>query len=162
MTRLTNEYSQEYPCIIVVPQADTEYGWYDDGVLECVLALVENVQTQHNGDTSRLYVVGYSMGGYAAWRLLTDHPKKIAAAVPVSGRVSPNSAPLFKDVPIWVFHGAHDDVVGVVFSRNIVKTLREIGGNVEYTEFPDAGHDCCGRAFGSDELVPWMFTQGKK
>ncbi len=39
------------------------------------------------------------------------YPDRFAAIVPICGRVDPEDASKIKDIPIWVFHGAKDDIV---------------------------------------------------
>ena len=46
-----------------------------------------------------------------------------------------------QSVPFLVVHGARDDVVPIAQSRRLVATLRTAGVEVDYMEFPDAGHD---------------------
>jgi predicted peptidase len=62
--------------------------------------------------------------------------------VPLCGGGDPRKAARFKDVPIWAFQGAKDDLVPAERSREMVEALRRIGGRVRYTEFPDADHNC--------------------
>jgi predicted peptidase len=67
-----------------------------------------------------------------------------------------------KKVPIWLFHGAEDPVVPVEFSRDLYAKLKELGGDVKYTEFPDAYHDSWTGTFATPELLPWIFSNHKK
>ena len=52
--------------------------------------------------------------------------------------------------PFLVVHGAQDTVVPVEHSRRLATTLRKVGIDVDYVEFPDAGHD----VFGWDRVGP--------
>ena len=52
--------------------------------------------------------------------------------------------------PFLVAHGAQDTVVPVEHARRLVATLRKAGIDVDYVEFPDAGHD----VFGWDRIGP--------
>jgi dipeptidyl aminopeptidase/acylaminoacyl peptidase len=55
-----------------------------------------------------------------------------------------------KTAPFLIVHGAQDMVVPVEHSRRLVATLREEGVEVDYVEFPDAGHD----VFDWDHIGP--------
>ena len=75
-------------------------------------------------DRSRIYVTGHSMGGAGTWHMIAHRPRFFAAAVPVCGRGHPQTASVFKDVPVWNFHGVKDDVEPVASSRAMIEALR--------------------------------------
>ena len=56
--------------------------------------------------------------------------------------------------PFLVIHCAQDTVVPVEHSRRLVATLREARIEVDYVEFPDAGHDI----FGWDRVGPMALS----
>ncbi|MBW3632819.1 MAG: S9 family peptidase [Chloroflexi bacterium] len=49
-----------------------------------------------------------------------------------------------ESAPFLVVHGAQDTVVPVEHARRLVAVLRKAGIDVDYVEFPDAGHDIFG------------------
>jgi predicted peptidase len=62
-------------------------------------------------------------------------------------------------VPIWAFHGRKDDVVPVDQSRNMIKALREAGGDPRYTEYKKVKHNSWERAYQEEGLLEWLFNQ---
>jgi predicted peptidase len=52
-----------------------------------------------------------SMGGYGTWEALMRQPQRWAAAVPICGGGDPARVEAYKDIPIWVWHGANDTTV---------------------------------------------------
>jgi predicted peptidase len=64
-----------------------------------------------------------------------------------------------KGLPIWIFHGAKDDVVPTVQSRKLVQAMRDAGTDVKYTEYPDIGHGAWEPAYADEELWKWLFAQ---
>ena len=44
----------------------------------------------------------------------------------------------------------------------MVAALRQIGGNVRYTEFPDGAHDVWDAAYADPDMVHWMLQQKLK
>jgi predicted peptidase len=102
------------------------------------------------------------MGGYGTWDLLARHPKMFAAAVPVCGGGDESMAAVMKDVPIWCFHGGADPTVPTQRSRNMIKAIKEAGGNPKYTEYPGVGHNSWDKAYSEPELPGWLFAQVKK
>jgi predicted peptidase len=113
-------------------------------------------------DRARIYVTGHSMGGAGTWHMIAQRPRFFAAAVPVCGRGHPETAPLIKDVPIWNFHGATDEVEPVASSRQMIAALRKAGGRPRGTEYPDLGHTVFAWAYTEPVLVEWLFAQKRQ
>jgi predicted peptidase len=106
-----------------------------------------------------VYVMGLSMGGFGTWDLVTRYPKRFAAAVPICGGGDPGRVESLGDLPLWVFHGADDEVVAPIYSRRMVEAIRAAGGDPRYTEYPGVGHNSWDPAFAEPELFPWLFAQ---
>lgn len=110
-------------------------------------------------DKGRIYVTGHSMGGAGTWHMIVHRPRFFAAAVPVCGHPVPSTAVAVKDVPVWNFHGAADDIEPVASSRVMIDALREAGGTPRYTEYAGVGHDVFMLAYTEPALVEWLFKQ---
>jgi predicted esterase len=130
--------------------------------MRLTLEVLEKLQKEFSIDDKRLYLTGLSMGGYGTWDLLARHPKMFAAAVPVCGGGDESMAAVMKDVPIWCFHGGADPTVPTQRSRNMIKAIKEAGGNPKYTEYPGVGHNSWDKAYSEPELPGWLFAQVKK
>lgn len=63
-----------------------------------------------------------------------------------------------KDTPVWASHGAKDDVVPLVESQRLVDALRECGGKVESTVYPDAAHDSWTETYNNPQLYSWLLS----
>jgi predicted peptidase len=53
------------------------------------------------------------MGGYGTWELAVKYPDKFAAIVPICGGGNPVLVNRIGHIPIWVFHGAKDNIVPI-------------------------------------------------
>jgi len=84
---------------------------------------------RYRADRSRLYLTGISMGGMGLWLLAKETPGFFAAPVPVAGWNDPEWAPDLAHTPIWVFHGAKDDIVPLAASEKMVQAMRDAGGD---------------------------------
>ncbi|MCL2298564.1 MAG: prolyl oligopeptidase family serine peptidase [Firmicutes bacterium] len=157
-TLLNEENLHKYPCFILAPQCPEGRGWDAAQLMD----LLEDFASNYPVDKARIYVTGLSMGGYAAWELLAAYPDYFAAAVPVCGGGDPETAPLFKDVPVWAFHGARDSAVPPEGSRDMIAALKAAGApDVRYTEYPRERHQSWEKAWREPELFPWLFAQRK-
>jgi predicted peptidase len=149
------EAGKEFPCIIVSPQAP-RMGW-DVATLN---AMLDDVVANHKVDKDRIYVTGLSMGGFGTWALAAAHPDRFAALVPICGGGNPADAKKLKNIPIWVFHGAKDNVVPPGRSEAMVKALESAGAaNVKFTLYPEAGHDSWTETYNNPEMWDWLLKQ---
>ncbi len=130
--------------------------------------LLDMFLTDYRVDTSKVYLGGSSNGTGAVWNFLTLYPEVFAAAVPVSGARATDDyahsiAHRMKDIPIWAFHGDLDTSSSgspVEGTRAIVKALREVGGNITYTEVEGGDHSNIWRiAAETPGIVDWLFSQ---
>jgi predicted peptidase len=164
-----------YPCFIAAPQCPESDTWVDvdwdaehhtmkDKLTQCLslaLDIVCELQKEFPIDAGRLYIIGYSMGGFGTWDAIQRYPGLFAAAVPVCGGGDETAADRIIHIPIWAFHGALDDIVLVSRSRNMVNTLVRAGGVPRYTEYPAINHFCWGLAFSNTAMLDWLFSQTK-
>ncbi|OZB99169.1 phospholipase [Paenibacillus sp. XY044] len=150
------EQDPAFPFIAVSPQCPEDFFWAMEE--DALMALLDDVQHQYRVDPKRVYLTGLSMGGYGSWHLAAMYPGKWAAVVPICGGLEPKYAKQIKDIPIWAFHGAKDDVVPLSESEQIVKALEEIGGNVKFTVYPDANHNSWTETYANKELYAWLLS----
>ncbi|MHC4699633.1 MAG: carboxylesterase family protein [Planctomycetota bacterium] len=119
-----------------------------NGPLTKALVLIDHLTEEFAVDTNRIYVLGHSMGGAGSWNAVWAAPERFAAAIPSAGGLLPWKDPAkFKHVPIWAFHGGSDPVVPTGFSREIFVRMKQVGGNLKYTELKDVKHNASQYAF---------------
>lgn len=148
---------KHFPFIVLSPQTPRP-GWNPDAVV----ALIDAICEHYNVDRSRIYLTGLSMGGFGTWATAAAYPDRFAAIAPICGGGDPRWAERLKDIPIWVFHGAKDQVVPVAFSERMVEAIKAAGGNVKFTVYPDAGHDSWTVTYNNPELYNWFLQHRKK
>jgi predicted peptidase len=155
----------KYPCFVVAPQCPgkppLDY-WNPPVDSGLVLGVISDIEKHYCVDAKRIYVTGLSDGGWGIWALLARYPNKFAAAVPICGRGDSNDAPKIAKVPLWVFHGAKDNVEPVKSSREMVAALKKAGGHPKYTEYSNEGHSCWDRAYRDPKLSEWPFAQKRQ
>jgi predicted peptidase len=153
-----DETQDAHPCFVLAPWSNGRR--WDAENIRLVLELLDALQKEFHFDAKRLYVTGQSMGGFGTWAMITQHPERFAAAVPICGGGDPGDAAKAKDVPIWALHGDADAVVPVQYSREMIRALRKVCATPRYTEYTGATHaGTAERAYCEPELVEWMFRQ---
>jgi len=154
------EQQRDFPFIAVSPQCP-KFSWWTVE-LEALNALLDELVNTYAVDTNRIYLTGLSMGGYGTWHLATAYPGCFAAIAPICGGGDPEKAPVLKNVPAWVFHGAKDNVVSPEESEKMVKALKAHGGNVRFTVYPEASHDSWTETYDNPELYEWFLQHTRQ
>jgi predicted peptidase len=90
------------------------------------------------------------------WLLAKENPGYFAAIVPLTGWTDLAWAPMLTRIPIWVFHGAKDDVVPVSMSEKMVDALRAAGGDPKFTLLTDMDHGIGPTVWSRKDLYDWM------
>jgi predicted peptidase len=155
--KLIEAQAMDFPCIVVSPQS-TGRGWQPD----LLKALVDDLVSAYRVDENRIYLTGLSMGGFGTWSLAAAYPDRFAAIAPICGGGNPNDAEKLKNLAIWVFHGAKDPVVRLESSQRMVDALKQVGVDVKFTIYPDAGHDSWTATYENPEFYEWLFAQQRK
>lgn len=173
--------------IVVLPQCGSDNFWASKEMAKYSIAALDQTVKDFNGDEQRLYLAGFSLGGYGTVHLGAAFPGRFAALMPVAGGVvgerpilpehremvlpqieimldSPDPykavAAAIGQTPVWVFHGAKDEVVPVEFSRNIVEALKADGNaGARYTEYENDGHMIFSKAFSEAGFFEWLGAQ---
>ncbi len=179
---LKEEYRDSFPAIVIFPQCPDNDYWskvlvdrstkpftfnykFNEGptnALTSVIDLMEEMVDKPYVKTNQIYVIGLSMGGMGAFEILYRKPNMFAAAVPICGGGNPDSVTKYaKTVPLWVFHGAKDDVVNPILSTNMVSALLNNGGFPKFTLYDFANHNSWDAAFAEPELLSWIFSKNK-
>ena len=151
---------KDMPFIVVSPQCKKNRWWEPISLS----ALLDEIEKNHKVDTDRIYVTGLSMGGFGTWNLAAHTPERFAAIAPIcGGGDSVRTAYTIGDqVPVWVFHGAKDNVVPIERSQVLVDAFKKKEIDVKFTIYPDAGHDSWTETYDNAELYEWMLSHSRK
>jgi predicted peptidase len=156
--KLVAEGTTDLPFVIVSPQCPTNGWWAGAPQLNALEALLDHVGKQYRIDEDRIYVTGLSMGGFGTWGLAAAWPERFAALAPICGGGDPATVERFAHVPTWVFHGARDRVVGLEASAKMVAAMRAAGADVQFTVYPEAGHDSWTETYANPRLYRWFLS----
>lgn len=159
------EEQGDFPFMVLSPQCPADSSW--DNHLDDLEALLDEIVSNYAVDTDRIYVTGLSMGGFGTMQLALQNPDRYAALVPIAGGfeygrfVVPDNVCVLKDVPLWVFHGALDDLVLPLQSEQMVEAIQECGGDVKFTLYPDADHYSWDETYANPDLYKWLLQQNR-
>ena len=63
-------------------------------------------------------------------------------------------------MPVWAFHGALDQTVSPIQSKEMVDKLVALGRDVKFTVFENEGHSIQTLAM-TEELINWLLSKKK-
>lgn len=179
---LNDTIRQNYPAIVVYPQCPANSYWsnvkidttggkrtfhFQEGgeptrAMTALLGLLDQMLDKPFVNKKQVYAGGLSMGGMGTYELLRRKPKVFAAAFSICGGDNTNNAAIYaKKVPMWIFHGAKDDVVPIDHSYVMVAALKAAGADPKFTVYPNDGHNSWNDAFNEPALIPWLFSHKK-
>ncbi|HEY0799480.1 MAG TPA: dienelactone hydrolase family protein, partial [Steroidobacteraceae bacterium] len=142
----------DFPFIVASPQAPPPPGGFDPDALNLLLdQLLQRLPI----DKDRVYLTGFSMGGFFTYAWASVRPGTFAAIAPVSGAWIPDDACKLRSVPIWAFHGAKDEAVKMENDEAMVNAIKACGGDIKFTVYPDIGHSA-DPAYADPQLYQWL------
>jgi predicted peptidase len=113
-----------------------------------VMNVLAMMRKEFSVDENRTYLMGHSMGGAGTYFLGSKHGKEWAALAPIAPAaflMNNNRAAILqgiKDakVPMFVTTGDADEAVPVTNTRMWAETMKELGLDHEYKEYPGVTH----------------------
>ncbi|WP_458628796.1 carboxylesterase family protein [Winogradskyella sp. PC D3.3] len=179
---LNETVRDSFPAIVIFPQCPKNDYWskldadrstkpitfnykYNEAptkAMALVMDLMKDMVAKPFVKTDQVYVMGLSMGGMGTFEIIYRYPKMFAAAIPICGGGDPESVTAYaKDIPLWIFHGAKDDVVDPKLSLNMASAIISAGGFPKLTLYDFANHNSWDPAFAEPELLNWLFSKTK-
>lgn len=147
---------RQFPAIVIAPQ--TANGWSPKSIKE----VIDKVRSEYQSDSTRLYVVGMSMGGYGTINFTGTYPKMVAGAVAMCGGGDTRLGENLSTVPMWIRHGNADKAVPLSESQKVVNAIKKYSSeNLIFTIDRGLNHGAMERFFRSDEIYDWLFKQVK-
>lgn len=137
---MRNHWNTESPLIVLSPQRS-----YFETDIARIDAFVDYAIKNYQVDQNRIYMGGYSAGGYISWEYAIKYPTKVAAILPLASAVFSESLENIcnaKNVAVWAFHGTDDPVVDVESAKMSVAALNQCQPKkkAKLTLFDRVGH----------------------
>lgn len=128
--------------IVVYPNPVGD-AWSLGGDVAYMSALIDTVNSYYNIDLSRVYVCGYSFGGYMSHSLGCQLSHRIAAIAPVAGTINfstMSDCNVAASPPVFYLHGTLDDIVpynGVQPTLNFWIGKNNANASIDSVAIPD-------------------------
>lgn len=152
---------QANPCFVVQPYYPPKGGW--EKIPEKLDATIAHLIKNLPVDPERVYLLGFSNGGQGTLQTLARQPDLYAAAITISGPVSPKSVVGKIKTPIRAWVGENDnDLNKRKRCIDLAEKLKQSGLDIELTVVKGAGHACHGVPTGDPKVRNWLFSQRLK
>lgn len=149
---------RELDAFVIAPQ-NPGGAWNPRRVMNCV----DYVESLNRIDTTRVYVLGMSLGGYGTLDLAAAYPDKIAAAIAMCGGATAKDLSTLNRLPLWIIHGTADRAVTVGQSDRVVEAMKKSraeGDTVRlvYDRIKGMNHSRPARLFYSPDIYRWLLS----
>ena len=149
---------KSFPFILVSPQAPIARGGWDTDKL---YRLIQEIKKNYRVDASRVYLTGLSMGGFGTFSLAMKYPQEFAAIAPVCGGGDTTNAWKLRNMAVWCFHGADDDVVPSSASIHMVNAAKRYNPNIKFTLYENTNHNSWDTTYNKPAFYDWLLAQKK-
>ena len=157
--------------IVLVPQCSEEYNWSgrrgrqkgigSTGYNKYVKELIDKCVLSMGIDTTRIYVLGPSMGGGGVWNMLDCYPGFFAGALSASGSSTGCKIENLAQTPVISTLGTEETQATVESFQKTVNDINAKGGNAKFEALEGLTHpQACAAAFSPDRLK-WVFSNQK-
>lgn len=142
--------------------------WFTRRAEELVLETIHEVRRRYHIDPDRIFLTGMSNGGIGAWLIGMHHAPLFAGIAPMASGLDDVLMPFLanlRNTPIYIIHGAKDQVMPVHLSRSIAKELDALGYPYVYREHQREHPIAGGHYFPKEELpdlVAWFHHQRRE
>ena len=107
--------------IVIAPQCPENESWNSFLLYDLLIEIFKN----HQINRKRIYLTGFSMGGFGTLKFAKDYPKLFAAIAPVCSGGSIYIAEKIHHIPAWFFHGKKDKIIPIEKTQEVIDQLKK-------------------------------------
>jgi len=146
---------REIDALTIVPQ-NPGGAWNPQKIMQ----VLDWVKTNYQCDTTRVYVLGMSLGGYGTMDVCGTYPDKIAAGMALCGGTSLKDVSGLGKLPFWIIHGTADRAVPIKQSKEVVEKLQDSNNDsrLRYEWLEGGNHGTPARIFYLRKTYDWLFS----
>lgn len=146
---------RQIDALVLVPQ-NPGGAWNPDKIS----SILEWTKEHYAMDSTRVYVIGMSLGGYGTLDFVGTYPDKVAAAMALCGGCSLKDVSGLGKVPLWIMHGTADRAVPIKQSKVVVEQLQKSNNDkrLRYSWLQGASHGALARVLYMTKTYEWLFS----
>lgn len=146
---------REIDALTIVPQ-NPGGSWSPKKIMQ----VFDWVKTNYKCDTTRVYVLGMSLGGFGTMDVCGTYPDRIAAGMALCGGTSLKDVSGLGKLPFWIIHGTADRAVSITQSKSVVERLQSShqDSRLRYEWLEGGNHGTPSRIFYLKKTYEWLFS----
>ena len=151
---------QRIDAVVIQPQTfGKEQGYQSTWNSDRLVNILDWAKERVPHDTTRVYVLGMSTGGYGTIEFVYSHPERVAAAMALCGGSGRREFAPLDEVPLWLIHGNADRLVPVTRSKTIYDWIKanKSGKRILFDIMPGYDHSILCRFFYISMTYDWLF-----
>ena len=139
--------------------------WFTRRGEDLVLGTIRYVRQRYHVDPDRIFLTGMSNGGIGAWLIGMHDAPLFAGLAPMASGLDNVLMPFLanlRNTPVYIIHGAKDQVMPAELSRSIARELTALGYPHIYREHQGEHPVAGGHYFPREELpalMTWLNAQ---
>jgi phospholipase/carboxylesterase len=141
MVRYWKEAASNAGCVLCCPNSEG-FSWDSKDIVR-IVKIVEYVRQTYSIDPNRILLNGISAGGAVTYYLGLSLPNYFRCLNPMSAAFGDAFKPLLdkvKPMPVYITHGAKDNVISPSAGTGAAQLLKQKGFDVTFVEKPNDGH----------------------
>ncbi len=146
------------PMLVIAPLCPTDSSWDTQHLFDTY----NDVLKKYNIDQKRIYLTGFSMGGFGALKFAKEYPDIFAAVAPVCSGGTTLFSEYLKDIPFWFFHGKKDQIIDYQKTKELVEDMKNYNPFVKFTTYEYHGHKIWDETYANEKLYSWFLSNVKK
>jgi chitodextrinase len=123
---------------------------------DAIFAMIDSMFKYVRADRDRVVLTGLSNGGGADWNMTAFYPQWVAKNGASAAATGSSNYADFVHVPIWFATGGKDTNPNPGFANGTYTSIKNAGGDIIYTLFPDLGHSVWYDHWQLPGFVAWM------
>jgi len=132
--------ASKHNLVAVSPEGITEdWGWLslnsgspeNNADVDYLTELITKVRAEHNVNSDKLYIFGYSAGGFMAYTLACEIPEQITAVVSLAGQFRGDLSTCDNNTPVKIHHLHSTTDEEVSFNGRPYGKLKSVGDTIE-------------------------------
>lgn len=146
---------RQIEALVLVPQ-NPGGAWKPEKINE----VLEWTKKHYAMDSTRVYVMGMSLGGYGTLDFAGTYPDKVAAAMALCGGTTLKDLSGLGKLPLWIMHGTADRAVPIKHSKTVVEQLQKSGNDkrLRFDWLKGASHGALARILYMTKTYEWLLS----
>lgn len=146
---------RQIEALVLVPQ-NPGGAWKPEKINE----VLEWTKKHYAMDSTRVYVIGMSLGGYGTLDFAGTYPDKVAAAMALCGGTTLKDLSGLGKLPLWIMHGTADRAVPIKHSKTVVEQLQKSDNDkrLRFDWLKGASHGALARILYMTKTYEWLLS----